>query len=67
MHIPVHSCHLSLRDDETDWQCGDWLCFYLRPLGKCWSILLMEEVEQLVLLVQGHHLTDRLIVFFLLF
>lgn len=41
-------------------------CSYLRPLGECWPVLLIEEVEQLVLLVQGHHLTDSLIVLFLL-
>lgn len=39
---------------------------YLRPLGERWSILLMEEVEELVLLVQSHHLTDSLIVLLLL-
>lgn len=39
---------------------------YLRPLGERWSILFMEEVEELVLLVQSHHLTDSLIVLLLL-
>lgn len=35
---------------------------YRRPLGERGSVLLVEEVEQLVLLVQGHHLTHGLIV-----
>lgn len=39
---------------------------YRGPLGERWSVLFMEEVEQLVFLVQGHHLTDGLIVLFLL-
>lgn len=35
---------------------------YRGPFSQCWSVLLMEEVEQLVLLVQGHHFTDGLVV-----
>lgn len=39
---------------------------YLRPLGKNGPVLLLEEVEQLVLLVQGHHFADGLVVLFFL-
>lgn len=48
------------------WQFAAWPCSYLRPLGECWPVLLIEEVEQLVLLVQSHHLTDSLVVLFFL-
>lgn len=45
---------------------GEWTLPHLRPLGEQWSVLLLEQVEQLVLLVLGHHLAHCLIVLLLL-
>lgn len=39
---------------------------YLRPLGEQWSVLLLEQVEQLVLLVLRHHLAHCLVILLLL-
>ena len=39
---------------------------YLRPLGEHRPVLLLEEVQQLVLLVLGHHFADSLVILLLL-